>query len=118
MVHLALTAITSFSFFPLQVASIFGFIVSAVAVAAVPVIVALRLLGVSGLGGQTTVLTGVLLLGGIQLMFLGVIGEYLGRLYIEVKKRPLYILDTREVRPARLPRRDPAAAPATTETLS
>ena len=63
MVHLALTAITSFSFAPLQIASIAGFVLSAITVAAVPVVVLLRILGVGGLGGQTTVLIAVLFLG-------------------------------------------------------
>jgi dolichol-phosphate mannosyltransferase len=54
----------------------------------------LRLFDVA-IQGQTTTLIAVLLLGGIQLIFLGIIGEYLGRIYDEVRARPLYI--TREV---------------------
>ena len=57
--------------------------------------------------GQATTLVSVLFLGGIQLIFLGVIGEYLGRIYDEVKGRPLYLLDhSFNVEP--LPRRDVA----------
>lgn len=93
MVHLALTAITSFSFAPLQIASLAGFVLSAITVAAVPVVVLLRMLGVGGLGGQTTVLIAVLFLGGIQLVVLGILGEYVGRIYMEVKARPVYVLD-------------------------
>lgn len=93
MVHLALTAITSFSFAPLQIASIAGFVLSAITVAAVPVVVLLRILGVGGLGGQTTVLIAVLFLGGIQLVVLGILGEYVGRIYMEVKGRPVYVID-------------------------
>jgi dolichol-phosphate mannosyltransferase len=96
MVRLAMTAITSFSFVPLQLASVFGFIVSGLAAIAVPIVVALRLLGAEGLGGQTTVLLAVLFFGGVQLLFLGVLGEYLGRISVEVKRRPLYFVDRSE----------------------
>jgi dolichol-phosphate mannosyltransferase len=95
MFHLAATAVTSFSFVPLQFASVMGFIVSTLAVLAIPVVIVLRIAGVSGLSGQTTVLLAVLLLGGLQLMVMGVVGEYVGRMYIEVKHRPLYLLDPR-----------------------
>ena len=98
MVRLAMTAITSFSFVPLQLASVFGFIVSGMAAIAVPIVVALRLLGAEGLGGQTTVLLAVLFFGGVQLLFLGVLGEYLGRISVEVKRRPLYFVDRAEHR--------------------
>jgi dolichol-phosphate mannosyltransferase len=90
--RLALTAITSFSWIPLQVASVLGLLVSIVAGLAIPVVVVLRLLGVGGLGNQTSILVTLLFLGGIQLLFLGVIGEYVGRTSEEVKRRPLYIV--------------------------
>jgi dolichol-phosphate mannosyltransferase len=107
MVRLAMTAITSFSFVPLQLASVFGFIVSGLAAIAVPIVVALRLLGAEGLGGQTTVLLAVLFFGGVQLLFLGVLGEYLGRISVEVKRRPLYFVDRAEHRPLREPDDNP-----------
>jgi polyisoprenyl-phosphate glycosyltransferase len=92
MIALAATAITSFSFVPLQLASVFGFIVALLAVVAVPIVIPLRLAGVEGLGNQTTVLITLLFFGGVQLVFLGLIGEYLGRIAIEIKQRPLYIV--------------------------
>ena len=92
MLRLALTAITSFSFVPLQIGALIGFLIAVFALVAVPVVIVLRLLGESGLGGQTTVLIAILFFGGLQLAFLGVLGEYLGRLYIEAKQRPLYVL--------------------------
>jgi dolichol-phosphate mannosyltransferase len=107
MVRLAMTAITSFSFVPLQLASVFGFIVSGLAALAVPIVVALRLLGAEGLGGQTTVLLAVLFFGGVQLLFLGVLGEYLGRISVEVKRRPLYFVDRAEHRAAPEPGENP-----------
>jgi dolichol-phosphate mannosyltransferase len=96
LVRLAAAAVTSFSLVPLQLAGAIGFVIAIVCLLAVPFVIAARLLGVTGLGGQTTVLIGMMFLGGVQLMFLGVIGEYLGRTYHETKQRPLYLvkLDT------------------------
>ena len=91
MVKLATTAITGFSFFPLQVATYMGFISSTVAIIAIPVVIALRLMGSQEFIGQATTLIAVLFLGGVQLIFLGIIGEYIGRMYDDVRGRPLYI---------------------------
>jgi polyisoprenyl-phosphate glycosyltransferase len=92
MVRLALSAITSFSYVPLQFATLLGLLVATVSVLAVPVVIVLRILGVSGLGGQTTVLVAVLFLGGVQLLSIGLLGEYVGRTSDEVKRRPLYVV--------------------------
>ena len=92
MFRLALNAITSFSYFPLQVATFFGFASAGVAIVAIPVVVALRLAGSHFFEGQTTTLISVLFLGGVQLISLGILGEYVGRLYDEAKGRPLYIV--------------------------
>ena len=92
MFRLALNAITSFSYFPLQVATFFGFASAGIAIIAIPVVVALRLLGSQFFEGQTTTLISVLFLGGVQLISLGILGEYVGRLYDEAKGRPLYIV--------------------------
>jgi polyisoprenyl-phosphate glycosyltransferase len=94
MLTFSLDAISSFSHRPLQLATIVGFICAAVAFVAIPVVVALRLFG-SYLPGFGTVTIVVLLLGGMQLMAIGLIGEYLGRIYDEVKRRPLYLVRTR-----------------------
>lgn len=95
MWRLAVTAITAFSFLPLQLASVIGFATSLIALICLPVVVILRVAGSPFFGGQTTVLLVVMALGGLQLFFLGVIGEYVGRIVEEVKLRPLYVLDTR-----------------------
>ncbi|HEX5839182.1 MAG TPA: glycosyltransferase family 2 protein [Anaerolineales bacterium] len=92
MFRLALNAITSFSYFPLQVATFFGFASAGVAIIAIPVVAALRLAGSHFFEGQTTTLISVLFLGGVQLICLGILGEYIGRLYDEAKGRPLYIV--------------------------
>jgi len=92
MVRLALNAITSFSYFPLQVATFFGFLSAGVAILAIPVVAILRLAGSHFFEGQTTTLISVLFLGGVQLISLGILGEYIGRLYDEAKGRPLYIV--------------------------
>ena len=92
MFRLALNAITSFSYFPLQVATFFGFASAGIAIIAIPVVIALRLAGSQFFEGQTTTLISVLFLGGVQLISLGILGEYVGRLYDEAKGRPLYIV--------------------------
>ena len=92
MLKLALNAITGFSYFPLQLATYFGFASAGVAIIAIPVVAILRMTGSQFFGGQATTLISVLFLGGVQLISLGVIGEYLGRIYDEVKGRPLYIV--------------------------
>jgi polyisoprenyl-phosphate glycosyltransferase len=90
MLKLALNAITSFSYFPLQLATYLGFIAAVLAILAIPVVAIMRLAGSQAFLGQTTALIAVLFLGGVQLIFLGVLGEYVGRIYDEVKGRPLY----------------------------
>ncbi len=92
MLKFANDAITSFSYFPLQVATYLGFISAGLSILAIPVVVILRLAtGSQELTGQATTLISVLLLGGVQLISLGILGEYIGRIYDEVKGRPLYI---------------------------
>jgi dolichol-phosphate mannosyltransferase len=93
MVRFALDGITAFSYLPLQLATYFGFAVAAISLLFLIVVVILRLTG-SGESfyGQASSLVSVLFLGSVQLIFLGIIGEYLGRIYDEVKRRPLYIV--------------------------
>lgn len=92
MVKLALNAVTSFSYFPLQLATYIGFISAGISVLAIPVVVLARLITGSALVGQATTLIIVLFFGGVQLISLGIIGEYIGRIYDETKNRPLYIV--------------------------
>jgi len=92
MLKLALNAITGFSYFPLQVATYFGFFSAGVAILAIPIVVYMRMTGSGAFFGQATTLIAVLFLGGVQLISLGILGEYVGRLYDEAKGRPLYIV--------------------------
>jgi polyisoprenyl-phosphate glycosyltransferase len=92
MLKLALNAITGFSYFPLQMATYVGFFAAALSILAIPVVIIMRLAGHSAFLGQATTLIAVLFLGGVQLISLGVLGEYIGRIYDEAKGRPLYIV--------------------------
>jgi dolichol-phosphate mannosyltransferase len=93
MLKLALNAITSFSYFPLQLATYIGFIAAGISIIAIPIAAILRIVeGVRFLGGQATTFIAVLFFGGVQLISLGILGEYIGRIYDEVKGRPLYVV--------------------------
>jgi glycosyltransferase involved in cell wall biosynthesis len=87
-------AITSFSYVPLQLAATVGFALAGVSLLGIVVAAALRLFNVA-IQGQATTIVVALFLGGVQLIFLGIIGEYLGRIYDEVRERPLYIVRER-----------------------
>lgn len=90
MILLAWNAVTGFSYVPLQIAMVLGFIVALISILLIIVVIILRING-NELVGQATTLISTLFLGGVQLICLGIIGEYLGRIYDEVKNRPLYI---------------------------
>jgi len=93
MFRLAINAITSFSYFPLQLATYIGFVAAGISILSIPIVIAIRLWGSeTPLLGQATTLIAVLFLGGVQLISLGILGEYIGRLYDEAKGRPLYIV--------------------------
>jgi polyisoprenyl-phosphate glycosyltransferase len=119
MLRFSLDAISSFSHRPLQLATLLGFAFSTLAFIAIPVVVVLRILG-SYLPGFSALTILVLLLGGIELIAIGIIGEYVGRIYDEVKGRPLYLVRARHniaesaTHPALPPNGDYARAPAST----
>ena len=92
MLKLALNAITSFSYFPLQLAAYLGFISTGISIIAILVVIYLWLTQKDLLLGQAAILIAVLFLGGVQLITLGILGEYIGRIYDEAKGRPLYIV--------------------------
>jgi polyisoprenyl-phosphate glycosyltransferase len=92
MVRFAFNGIISFSLVPLQLAGYFGFVVSATSFVYLAYAVWLKLFTDRVVLGWTSVMVAMLFLGGVQLISLGIIGEYLGRIYEEVKQRPLYII--------------------------
>jgi dolichol-phosphate mannosyltransferase len=91
MTRFALDGITSFSFFPLRLATWTGFAVSIFAFLYIVVVLILKATGVSWLG-YTSLMASILFLGGVQLLMIGIMGEYLARIFDEVKRRPLYLV--------------------------
>jgi polyisoprenyl-phosphate glycosyltransferase len=94
LLRISLDAISSFSHLPLQIATVVGFVVSFLAFLGIPYVIVNKLLGFY-VEGVSTLLFAILLLGGLQLITLGIIGEYISRIYDEVKRRPLYLVDER-----------------------
>lgn len=92
LLRFSFDAFTSFTHAPLQLATALGFFCSAAAFLCLPLVVIARVFDMVDVPGIATVLFMVLLLGGIQLITVGIIGEYVGRIYDEVKRRPLYIV--------------------------
>ena len=94
LLRISFDAITSFSTVPLQIATLIGAVCAAIAFAMIPLVVIGRFFDQFALG-IPSVLVAVLMLGGMQLLALGIIGEYVGRIYDEVKQRPLYLVQRR-----------------------
>jgi dolichol-phosphate mannosyltransferase len=94
MLRFSFDAITSFSYRPLQFATLLGFVFSAFAFLLIPLTIVARYTNIYERGVPTTIVI-VSLLGGIQLICVGIIGEYVGRIYDEVKHRPLYVVRDR-----------------------
>ena len=91
MLRLAVDAVTSFSIRPLRIASMIGLTFGLLGMAGIVYAIAGWAMGET-VPGWTSVMVVVLMLGGIQLAVIGIVGEYLGRLYIETKRRPLFII--------------------------
>jgi glycosyltransferase involved in cell wall biosynthesis len=100
--NLAIEGITGFSTVPLRLATYIGLLTALLAFAYGAFVVVKALLYGDAVPGWPSLMAAMLLLGGVQLIALGVIGEYLGRLYIEAKQRPLYLVA--EARPPSAPR--------------
>jgi polyisoprenyl-phosphate glycosyltransferase len=115
--NFALEGITSFSVVPLKIASYMGFAAALVAFARGAYFIAKTLVYGDPVPGFPTLVVVVLFLGGLQLMALGVIGEYLARMFIEVKQRPLYLVQQclAPARPVAARAADPSAMPPAAE---
>ncbi|MBD5634827.1 MAG: glycosyltransferase family 2 protein [Candidatus Eremiobacteraeota bacterium] len=117
MFEFALDGITSFSEIPLRFATYLGFTVSIFAFVYIVVVLVNKALGANE-PGYTSIMVALLFLGGVILISLGIIGEYLGRIYDQVKERPLYFVSSVE-RDASLPAAaPPLATPAETASIS
>jgi len=92
LLKLALDGIISFSYVPLRVVAIFGFFVSCLGFLGILFVLYLRLLTDTTVPGTTTIIILVLFIGGVQLIATGIGGEYIGRIYDEVKNRPQYVV--------------------------
>lgn len=93
LLNLALEGLTSFTTAPLRLASMFGVAVSFLAILYMVYVFVRAMLYGDPVAGYPTLLTVMLCLGGVQLLALGIIGEYLGRVFNESKRRPLYLVD-------------------------
>ena len=92
MLALAWDAVTSFSALPLRLAGVMGFAVSLLGFAYLTYVICVRLFTNATVSGWTSVTAAVLVLGGVQLICLGIFGQYLGRMYEDVKSRPLFLV--------------------------
>jgi glycosyltransferase involved in cell wall biosynthesis len=90
--RLAVYAITSFSATPLRVASVLGLVTSVLSVTAGVALAVARIVYEYPVEGWASIIISVYFLGGVQLLVLGIIGEYLGKTYKEVQRRPLYFV--------------------------
>ncbi|MDQ0492738.1 glycosyltransferase family 2 protein [Paenibacillus brasilensis] len=90
--NFAIEGITSFSFAPLQVAMYLGFTISILSLLYAGFLIIRTLLGIETVPGYPSLMVAILFFGGVQLITLGIIGEYVGRIYNETKRRPLYIV--------------------------
>ena len=93
LVNLAIDGITSFTTAPLRIATLFGFFISFLAFCWIIYLLVRPLFGISTGAGYSSLMAVVLFLGGVQLLSLGVIGEYVGRIFVETKHRPLYLIE-------------------------
>jgi glycosyltransferase involved in cell wall biosynthesis len=94
LLHLAMNGITSYTTAPLRLASILGLLVSIVAfIYLIYIIVVTNIFG-EPVQGYPTIMVTMLFLGGVQLLSLGILGEYIGRVFNEVKGRPGYFVNS------------------------
>ena len=95
MLRLAVDSLLSFSLVPLRLATWAGFLAAGIAMSGILYALVVRFFTDVWVSGWTALLIAILFLGGVQLVLIGVLGEYLGRIYAEVKRRPLYLVKER-----------------------
>jgi dolichol-phosphate mannosyltransferase len=110
LVHMALDAFFAFSDLPLKLATLLGFLVSGVAFVVLLTVLYKRLFTGEAILGWASTMTSILFIGGIQLLAIGIIGEYIGRIYNETKARPAWVV-------ARYRNLDAPGAPPTSPAL-
>jgi len=91
MLEFAIDVFSSFSVVPLRICSMAGLFVSILALLRLLWSIVVKIIG-GAISGWTSTVVPLYFLGGVQLLFLGVVGEYIGKIYTEVKKRPRYII--------------------------
>lgn len=97
MFKFAIAGITSFSLRPLHLSTIVGYIIAGLAFVYGLYAIFIKIFTEKAISGWTSVLAGVLFIGGMQMIMLGILGEYLGKLFIESKKRPNYIIKEKKI---------------------
>ncbi len=112
MVNLALDGIASFSTIPLRFVVAIGFFTAALSLLGILYALIVRLFTYTWVAGWTITFIGMLFLGGVQMMSIGIVGEYVGRIYTETKRRPLYLARSVLPRRARQPEFSHASARA------
>jgi polyisoprenyl-phosphate glycosyltransferase len=93
LVTLAINGLLSFSALPLRIATAFGFMISFCSLLGIIVALYLKLFTDQAIPGWTATVIPILVLGGIQLLSIGILGEYIAQIFDEVKQRPLYVVD-------------------------
>jgi dolichol-phosphate mannosyltransferase len=111
MIRFALDGITSFSTVPLRLATWTGYVSALLAVLYLIYVLIMRFLGYT-VEGWATIMVAMLFLGSVQLICLGILGEYLGRVFNEVKPRPMYVVEELVSGPRAAERPDPVGVQA------
>lgn len=96
LTELAITGITSFSDVPLRIWGFIGFIISVISLIYAIYIITVTLIFGADLPGFPTLVVAIMFFGGIQLLSIGILGEYIARIFTEVKQRPNYIIDKKK----------------------
>lgn len=88
----AIEGITSFTTAPLKVSTLMGFCISIIAIISTIVIILQTLIYGKDVPGYASIITAILFMGGVQLISIGILSEYISKMYLEIKKRPKYII--------------------------